>query len=242
MLGALAFVSLAKLVEPADHHSYNEWHQLDHRPENLALPSVAWGERWVRSPDCAGTGSLADFHYLNLYWLRAPVEEARAAFAELAERSLHWGRRDDLRLCTRPMMGWFVPVAGAVAPRVRLSVDALPIRPNRGAHVEIVRFADGRSADAVRWFDWYEGERRPAVLAQPGVTGTFAFADEPSIRTHRDLAATDDPSTTRVHVTYLDADPTTVALDPLPAGDGVDVRFSGVVRSISPWAWDWFER
>ena len=45
----LVFFSFAALDDPGpDHHRrYNEWHQLDHRPENLALPGVAWGDRWA---------------------------------------------------------------------------------------------------------------------------------------------------------------------------------------------------
>jgi hypothetical protein len=42
-----------------DHRRYNEWHQLDHRPENLALPGVAWGDRRARTE----SGSVAVAEY-----------------------------------------------------------------------------------------------------------------------------------------------------------------------------------
>lgn len=47
-----AFVSLARMTAPQHHQAYNEWHHLDHRPENLLLEGVMWGERWVQTPDC----------------------------------------------------------------------------------------------------------------------------------------------------------------------------------------------
>ena len=41
---------------------------------------------------------LANLHYLNMYWLRDPVAESVAEWNELAERSFHWGRRDDVHI------------------------------------------------------------------------------------------------------------------------------------------------
>lgn len=39
----LVFISSVALdnSNTEDHRRYNQWHQLDHRPENLALPGVA---------------------------------------------------------------------------------------------------------------------------------------------------------------------------------------------------------
>ena len=59
MLARKAFFSFTGINDPAKHRDYNEWHQLDHRPENLALPGVVWGERWVHSPDCAAVAVLS---------------------------------------------------------------------------------------------------------------------------------------------------------------------------------------
>ena len=250
MLGSLAFFSLAHVGNPAGHRRYNEWHQLDHRPENLLLPAVAWGERWVRSPDCVqgDPQPLGDFHYLNMYWLREPVDESRREWSALAERSFHWGRRADLELCTRPMMGFFVPVRGESARRVRVSADALPMRPNRGVHVEILRLADARSTATMRWLDWYDRERVPELLDSDGVAGVWAFADEGSFTTPRDLVTGSVDGSMRLHLTYLDGDPVEVAA-PLgsvgaagaPVEGTPEVLFAGVLRSITPWEWDWFD-
>jgi hypothetical protein len=35
------FFSFVELTDPSQHRAYNEWHQLDHRPENLLLPGRA---------------------------------------------------------------------------------------------------------------------------------------------------------------------------------------------------------
>jgi len=254
--GQLAFFSLAHLADPGAHRDYNEWHQLDHRPENLLLPGVAWGERWVRSPECAAIDpppdpGLGEFHYLNMYWFREPTSEHRRAWSELAERSFHWGRRADLELCTRPMMGFYVPVRGEVARRVRVSADALPLRPNRGVHLEVLDFPDARSVATMRWFDWYDRVRVPELLARPGVAGVWSFAAEDVFTSPLDLApgeGSEPRSTRRIHLAYLDREPTELAPElrtPATAPEGAStphVLFSGVLRSITPWEWDWFER
>ena len=51
MFSERAFFSFIELTDPDRHREYNEWHQLDHRPENLLLPGVAWGDRWARRRD-----------------------------------------------------------------------------------------------------------------------------------------------------------------------------------------------
>ena len=90
MFAARAFFSVMGVTDPSKHRVYNEYHQLDHRPENLALPGVAWGDRWVRSPDCAAAsvGSDRDFddsHYMAMYFLREPLEQNTKAWIELGE-------------------------------------------------------------------------------------------------------------------------------------------------------------
>ena len=83
-------------VDPGYHVAFNAWHQLDHRPENLALPGVIWSERWVKSPDCdafahGGDEELLGCTYANIYWFRDPVAQALDAFNELGQLSYHWG-------------------------------------------------------------------------------------------------------------------------------------------------------
>ena len=50
--GRLGFFSFTEITDPAEHHSYNEWHQLDHMPEQYPLDGIAYGQRWVSTPAC----------------------------------------------------------------------------------------------------------------------------------------------------------------------------------------------
>lgn len=250
MLGAKAFFSFTTVTDPTAHHAYNEWHQLDHRPENLALPGVAWGERWVRSPDCAAVSprhnaGLDDVQYVNMYWFREPVDESVAAWSELAERSFHWGRRPDVRLTERPLMGFFRPIKGYVNERVLVSADVLPLRPNRGVHVTVTRVDDPRSAAAEARFGWHDREHIPAILRCRGVAGIWTFASESTFETHLDLDDGTMPSSTRITLVYLDDDPLVFAQElarlDVP-DDGVETPlYAAPLRTIVPWEWDWFD-
>ena len=60
------FLSFVRVIDPERHRDHNQWHQLDHLPENRALPGWRWRERrggssttarWRRSRRAAGTGS-----------------------------------------------------------------------------------------------------------------------------------------------------------------------------------------
>lgn len=249
MLGQLTFVSLARLGDAGAHQAYNEWHQLDHRPENLALDGVAWGERWVRSPRAAAlttetAGPLSDFHYLNMYWFTGPLDRTLGDWEWLAERSAQWGRRDDLELCARPLMDYFVPVSVDVAPRLRLSAAALPVRPNRGVHVEVVRWPDGRMPEALAAHRWFDRVRIGQLLAVDGVAGVCVLASQNTFLTHQDLGTAADPSSTRIHLTYLDGElaETAAALaqpTDAPTTEG-ELLHAGILESIVPWQWDWF--
>ncbi|MDG4834419.1 hypothetical protein O7627_34690 [Solwaraspora sp. WMMD1047] len=260
MLANKVFFSFTEVPDPADHHEYNAWHQLDHRPENLALPAVRWGERWVRSPDCAAAGpapapALRDLHYLNMYWFADPVEESLRDWQALAERSYQWGRRIDTRIARRLLMGTFTPVKGYVSPRVRVSADALPFRPNRGIAVTVTRLAEPHGPEAHDLFDWQDRVQIPHLLTRPTVAGVWTFASQsttldragagpPGSTTFDEGAA--EPGGYRVLLAYLDGDPLehTAAVDaesgpehPHPEESLMD----GVLRAIQPWQWDWFE-
>ena len=121
MLARKAFFSFTGVTDRSKHREYNEWHQLDHRPENLALPGVVWGERWVHSPDCAAVALHRDTavqvtQYINLYWYREPYLQSIKEWQDLAEVAFQWGRRIDVALTTRPLMGFFSVVKGYVNP------------------------------------------------------------------------------------------------------------------------------
>ncbi|MEO6989209.1 MAG: hypothetical protein ABI239_11240 [Aquihabitans sp.] len=256
-----AFISLARMESPEHHQAYNEWHQLDHRPENLVLDGVMWGERWVQTPELRAAslvadGEFGDFHYLTLYWFRPPVEVSISAWTDLADRSFHWGRRQELAWTERPFMGFFRPILGYAAPRVDVSPQALPFRPNRGVYVVASKVTNAADARAVveRRNRWYDREGLPTLLKQPGVAGGWTFTAEESLtpsawaqKEQRQGIPIDATTNLRLTVLFLDDDPLEVAaglsVEDLvaPDGDGVEhLRFAGPLEAIEPWKYDWF--
>ncbi len=253
MLSPKAFFSFTEIPKAADHRAYNAWHQLDHRPENLLLPGVLWGERWVRSPDCAAAGTapddaLARLHYLNMYWFKDPADEATAEWSTLAERSFHWGRRDDIHLANRLLMGFFRPIKGYVNSRVLVSADALPFRPTRGIYVSVSRIDEPRTAAAETLFRWYDRERIPDMLNCRGAAGAWSFASESTFSSALDLSGGTSPTSTRIVIVYLDEDPLDFVADlasrpgdpQLAAAE--TTLLAGPLRTIIPWQWDWFDQ
>jgi hypothetical protein len=174
-----AFLSFAA-VAPGHHREYNAWHQLDHRPENLVLDGVLAGERWVRTPGCAALYPVADpvlaeTHYVNSYWFKGPVAEALAEWRELAEQSFQQGRRPDVRIASRPMMGTFAPVSGYAARHAGVSPLALLHRPARGVVLSIHRLTEPRAAHTESWLGAREEQMRRRVET-PGVAGAWSLS------------------------------------------------------------------
>lgn len=260
-----AFFSFTEVPVPDDHRAYNEWHQLDHRPENLDLRGVRWGERWVSTPRCAAATvaitELSACHYVNLYWFRPPYDEAISEWQALAERSFQWGRRADVAIANRLMMGFFSTVAGYASPRVLVSPDALVFRPNRGIHLRVTRLAEPHSVRTEALARWYDRELVPEMLGVEGVAGAWTFASDsttldpswqavPGSTTFE--ASGRDRGAFRVLVSYLDAEPVSVAsaIAAHPVWDSRDplltaaeeVVFAGPLEAISPWEWSWFDR
>lgn len=258
MLAQTVFFSLAQVSDPAHHRAYNEWHQLDHRPENLALDGVRHGERWVRTPRCAATSrataELKGTHYVNLYWFREPWAASLAEWQGLAERSYQWGRRPEIAYTARPLMGLFRTVRGWSAPRVLVSPDALPFRPARAVQLSVYRFERAHSAATHAYLAEAEGRHIPTVLALPGVAGAWSFSSisttlDPTWRTVPG-SATFDPSGVdaglfRVELIFVDGDPETVEADVAavrpPAVAAGEEIFRSTLLPIRPWEWDWFD-
>lgn len=255
------FFSFAVITDPTKHRAYNEWHQLDHRPENLALPGVRWGERWVRTPQCAGHGTaapaLADTHYVNMYWFNEPARESVVEWQRLAEISFQWGRRPEMPWTARPLMGFFDAVKGYVAPRVLVSAEVVPLRPNRGVHIEVLELDDAHGRDAHELHRWYDQVALPTRVGLDGVAGAWSFTSESTTFDTGFAAAHDSrtfapaesqPGRVRIHLTWCDGDPVdvTAAIDAWHADVATPVTparalLTGPLRGIQPWEWDWFD-
>jgi hypothetical protein len=239
----VGFFSFVEVTDPSAHHSYNEWHQLDHMPEQFPIPGIAYGQRWVATPSCRAaravvTDDLEPVHYVALYLMTEPVQATLDEFAKLGRRLAELGRFHKQR--HSHLFGAWHLLEGAASPRVLISAEAVPYRPSRGIYV-IVEEPTGPDDD---WAQWVHREQVPAMLEVPGVVGAWSFATTPLY--HNDSWET---RRSRVTVCWLDDDPITVAgaLDPVAAtrwaGDApVRPLLAGPLETIAPWEWAWFDR
>jgi hypothetical protein len=72
----VGFFSFTEITDPSAHREYNEWHQLDHMPEQFPMRGTAYGQRWVSTPACKAARLvdgelLAPAHYMTLYLFRS---------------------------------------------------------------------------------------------------------------------------------------------------------------------------
>ncbi len=223
----LGFFSFTEITDPSEHHAYNEWHQLDHMPEQYPLDGIAYGQRWVSTPACraarlVSAAPLDPIHYMTLYLMTEPVDRTLREFMQLG-RDLHAVGRFHLHRKAH-LSGPFPFHGAAVAPRVLISAKAVPYRPNLGVYVEVDELAADESGGA--------GPEYLAALCElDGVAGTWSFAD----------------AGRRVTVTWLDAAPLDMArvIDPIVeqrrARSGASTLFAGPLETITPWQWSWFD-
>ena len=258
------FFSFTEITEPTAHRAYNEWHQLDHLPEQMPITGIAHGERWVATPRCSAvryplpsaTGAprdasdLSAAHYLTLYLMRDPLDATLRSFYDLAAR-LH--REDRFFPHRRALATGPLAVLGAfAAPRTRISAAAVPYRPNRGAFavVETPKGAGLRSPG-------HCSAAAQVLLRVPGVAGVWFFG--PAAATGQNDQSTPedsptpapgaggDPLEADVTLCFLDADPVPVAEDIVdllalrwePPGSAP--LLAEPFETVVPWSWDWFD-
>lgn len=255
----LVFFSFVSLVaaDPAAHSAYNRWHQLDHRPENLALPGVAWGDRWARQrelgEDTGASGPFDATDYIAMYWFREPLDASLSAWDHLGADSLQWGRGPLIPGVERDLLAFFRPIKGYAAPSALVSADVLPYRPNRGVEVTLRRFAEPHGHGAHDHHRWEDRVAMPELMGVDGVAGgwTFSFS---SYQQHSSLPfATDSvdvPGAMRISMLYLDGEPVETSArlsaaredleqrgDGEPTDDG-ELLFRSTLTTIVPWV-DW---
>ena len=226
----LGFFSFTEITDPNEHHSYNEWHQLDHMPEQYPLDGIAFGQRWVSTPACRAARSVSEspldpIHYMTLYLMTEPVDRTLREFMQLG-RDLHAVGRFHLHRKAR-LSGPFPFRGAAVAPRVLIS------RRGRAVPPEPRRVRGGRGARRREPADAGDPTAHlGALCARPGVAGAWSFADE-AAPGHRDLArcaAARDVRPARSRSWRAAA--------PSPPGRTV---FAGPLETITPWQWTWFD-
>ncbi len=225
VLGGLAdvgrvFFSFPEVLDPARHRDYNAWHQLDHLPQNRALPGVRHGERWVRTPRCreaswrSADAAADDFdaaQYVAMYWFADPVEASVREWFRLGEQTEEIGRRPEVAWTRRRFTGFANPTGGAAADGVAVTAGAVPFLPHAGVVLEV----------------GVEATRDVAELAvEPGVLGAWAFA---GTGRHEGLSLT---------LSWCAADPVGVSLA-RSRTDGLLLRTG--LEVVTPGAWDWFD-
>jgi hypothetical protein len=242
----VGFFSFTEITDPSEHHSYNEWHQFDHIPENRALPGIAHGERWARTPRCAelhatsGSAEVDRAHYMTLYLMTDPVEQTLADFQHLGAQLSSIGNRFHRHRYSH-LNGAFLLSRAHASPRVLVAPEAVPYRPNRGVYVSVLDVAD--RADFRALTTWYSTVHFPDVLTIDGVAGIWSFVSQQP-----------EPRGRIINVYYLDADPVVFTSDMRArrrewsdAGRGrppdlaVERLVSGPYEAITPGEWDWFD-
>ncbi len=93
----IGFFSFTEITDPAEHRTYNEWHMLDHMPEQYPLDGVAYGQRWVSTPACRAARLVSEppldsVHYMTLYLMTEPVERTLREFRQLGRDLYKVGR------------------------------------------------------------------------------------------------------------------------------------------------------
>jgi hypothetical protein len=234
----LGFFSFTEVTQPSAHRAYNEWHRLDHMPEQFSLDGVLFGQRWVCTPDCrearVAVGPLLEpCHYMTLYLMRDAG--VLPAFFDLAQRL----RQADRFFAERRahLSGPFEVRDRWVSPRVKVSAAAVPHRPARGIYVVVGPPVDGA-----------------AMVAHQGVAGAWSFATTATDPTAADTAAATDPGLDRhITVAFLDGDLATTASQLgrwclQHAGHSRTMEWAGPldlldrVNPVDTDSYDWFDR
>lgn len=251
----LTFFSFVTMpgATPEEHAAYNRWHQLDHRPENLALPGVAWGDRWARPEGYRDYGAASPTHcdtdYVAMYWFRDPAKAALKEWNQLAEDSFQWGRGPLIPGVQRRLLAFFRPQRGYAAPRVLVNPEVLVRRPNRGLHLTLTRHPEHHGRATHDHYAWEDRRLIPDLLEVDGVAGawTFSFVRHQQHPTMPFGAETgDEPGSLRIRLLYLDGDPATCvqAIEQVESEAHGDVNsqhevlLSTPLRTIVPWQ-DW---
>ena len=259
----MAFFAFTEITDPGAHVLYNEFHQLDHMPENFALPGVAYGQRWVSPPAYKAarivSGDLLDpIHYVTHYLFTHPMAETMRDFVDLGRRMGAIGGKRFPAIRRNHITAPHMVVNTYVSPRVRLSPDALPYRPNRGVFLVVTRVTDDAAVDDVT--QWYDQVHIPDMLTLDGVAGAWWFKSPAMVREGAgslDLSRYADQVDKHrmIFLYYLDEDPLAVteairekssewrASRWLPALDTcVEPLFAGPLQTVKPWDWGWFDK
>ena len=249
----VGFFSFTEVTDPKEHRAYNDWHLMDHVVENIALPGIVRGERWVSTPACTNARLLADpmlapIHYVACYLMSEPIGRTMETFLDLGAQLNAVGRFHRHR--KSHLGGPFLLVKAYAAQRALVSPESIPYRPTRGIFVTVSDVLDPAQQDAVA--RWYDEVHIPDMLTVKGVAGAWWFANQSESTSP--AFGYDNPPGRTVRVYYLDEDPLEMVADlheKLPqwqaAGrmydlsKAINTLFAGPFQTIVPFSDDPFE-
>ena len=202
----LGFFSLSHRSATGDDRAYLDWHQMDHMPEQYRLPGLVLAQRWASSPACraaraAEVDGWSGVDHVLCYLMGDPLDETLDEFYRLG-RQLAESGRFSLTLPSQ-YRGGLRLLEALAAPRVLVSPEVVPFRPQRGIYLVVERAAGGPDQDD--FLRRMHVEVLPELVSVPGVAGAWSFATSPSIR--RPMFSEGD---FRMTVCYLDDEPSVV--------------------------------
>jgi hypothetical protein len=219
---AVGFFSFTEVTDPAEHRSYNEWHALDHMPEQFPMAGMAHGTRWVSTPTCMAARAAAPppydaVHYITMYLMTEPIEQT---LREFYDRGVELGRLGRFHKHRKSHLtgGWRVE-SMAAAPRVLVSPEAVPYRPHAGVYVVV------------------EPDTAPVrtLVDVAGVAGVWTFREPVVVE-----GLPWQPGPRRVTVCWCDDDPLAVA-GAIGAQLTETVEYAGPLCTITDLRGNWFD-
>lgn len=202
------FLSFTEVPE-GRRRAYDEWHALDHMPEQHLIEGVAGSSRFVVPSDLSSTVAATDeglaraqhFHYYLLSGDLDPV---------LRDLGLVKRRLDGLGRWFFQRHGHlnapFAVVKRYAAPRVLVDPAVVPFRPATGCVVQLAVPAPDVDEEVLfQLRRWYDQVHIPAVLERPGVAGCWTLQIVP------DRAPSPDRQQLTARIYWLDGDPAVVA-------------------------------
>ena len=226
----IGFFSFTEITDPAEHRSYNEWHMLDHMPEQYPIPGIAYGQRWVSTPASAAARAVSEraARRRPLPHVLRDDGAGRGDAARVLRTRPCARRRSDVSIstgarCCRARSG---SLDGVAAPRVLVRAESVPFRPHRGIYVVVEGAGASDTARA-----------RSRAHGAPGVAGLWTFGSGEESDAHPWK-----PGDQRITVAWLDDDPNDGRRRSSRRSNIADgVTFAGPFETITPWEWTWFD-
>jgi hypothetical protein len=231
--------SMAERSPTGDDAAYLEWHQLDHQPEQYQLDGLLDGQRWASTDACHAARAVesdpfAAVVHVTQYLMGDPVDATIDEFLDLGARLAGLGRYPH-RLPS-VLLANFDLVATVAAPRVRVSPQVVPFRPNLGVYLVLDEPGEPDRHDADRR-RWLLDEHLHQLVEVDGVAGAWMFAPGSRRPDRFDARGLD------ITICYLDDDPVEVArrlAEPMRDRFSrwrTTPRLAAPFETVRPWQW-----